>query len=41
MPKFSNLKLCSQLEVVGPGGSPDGYGDDDDHHHWLHTFFLE
>ncbi|KAL8458082.1 hypothetical protein ACS0TY_034988 [Phlomoides rotata] len=29
--------VCSQyfvLEVVGPGGSPDGHGDDeDDHHH--------
>ncbi|KAA0038130.1 hypothetical protein IC582_007973 [Cucumis melo] len=27
--------VCSQyfvLEVVGPGGSPDGYGDDDHHH---------
>ncbi|KAL0010587.1 hypothetical protein SO802_005695 [Lithocarpus litseifolius] len=22
----------SQLEVVGPGGPPDGHGDDDDHH---------
>lgn len=29
--------VCSQyfvLEVVGPGGPPDGHGDDeDDHHH--------
>ncbi|GER44138.1 cytochrome c oxidase subunit 5b, partial [Striga asiatica] len=28
--------VCSQyfvLEVVGPGGSPDGHSDDDDHHH--------
>ncbi|CAI9753652.1 unnamed protein product [Fraxinus pennsylvanica] len=28
--------VCSQyfvLEVVGPGGSPDGHGDDDDDHH--------
>ncbi|KAJ8756016.1 hypothetical protein K2173_024562 [Erythroxylum novogranatense] len=27
--------VCSQyfvLEVVGPGGPPDGHGDDDDHH---------
>ncbi|XP_023528417.1 cytochrome c oxidase subunit 5b-1, mitochondrial-like [Cucurbita pepo subsp. pepo] len=27
--------VCSQyfvLEVVGPGGSPDGFGDDDHHH---------
>ncbi|KAI4329306.1 hypothetical protein L6164_021588 [Bauhinia variegata] len=27
--------VCSQyfvLEVVGPGGSPDGHGDDDEHH---------
>ncbi|KAL5729510.1 Cytochrome c oxidase subunit 5b-1 [Ranunculus cassubicifolius] len=22
-----------QLEVVGPGGPPDGHGDNDDHHH--------
>ena len=27
-----NRNLCSQLEVVGPGGSPDGYGDDDHQH---------
>ncbi|CAA2996977.1 cytochrome c oxidase subunit 5b-like [Olea europaea subsp. europaea] len=28
--------VCSQyfvLEVVGPGGSPDGHGDDEDDHH--------
>ncbi|XP_030969451.1 cytochrome c oxidase subunit 5b-1, mitochondrial-like [Quercus lobata] len=28
--------VCTQyfeLEVVGPGGPPDGHGDDDDHHH--------
>ncbi|CAA0837254.1 Cytochrome c oxidase subunit 5b-2- mitochondrial [Striga hermonthica] len=28
--------VCSQyfvLEVVGPGGSPDGHSDNDDHHH--------
>ncbi|KAL2555136.1 Cytochrome [Forsythia ovata] len=28
--------VCSQhfvLEVVGPGGSPDGHGEDEDHHH--------
>ncbi|KAJ6308787.1 hypothetical protein OIU76_018387 [Salix suchowensis] len=28
--------VCAQnfvLEVVGPGGPPDGHGDDDDHHH--------
>ncbi|KAL2458736.1 Cytochrome [Forsythia ovata] len=28
--------VCSQyfvLEVVGPGGPPDGHGDDDDEHH--------
>lgn len=26
--------LLLQLEVVGPGGPPDGHGDDeDDHHH--------
>ena len=25
-----------QLEVVGPGGPPDGHGDEDDeHHHWF------
>lgn len=22
-----------QLEVVGPGGPPDGHGDDEDGHH--------
>ncbi|XP_022949501.1 cytochrome c oxidase subunit 5b-1, mitochondrial-like [Cucurbita moschata] len=28
--------VCTQyfvLEVVGPGGSPDGFGNEDDHHH--------
>ncbi|CAI9766086.1 unnamed protein product [Fraxinus pennsylvanica] len=28
--------VCSQyfvLEVVGPGGPPDGHGEDEDHHH--------
>lgn len=28
--------VCSQyfvLDVVGPGGPPDGHGDEDDHHH--------
>ena len=28
------LFFFKQLEVVGPGGPPDGHGDDD--HHWLH-----
>lgn len=28
--------MCLQLEVVGPGGPPDGHGDEDDeHHHWF------
>lgn len=25
-----------QLEVVGPGGPPDGHGDEDDHEHHHH-----
>lgn len=24
--------FSKQLEVVGPGGPPDGHGDDDHHH---------
>lgn len=31
---FTNFP-CPQLDVVGPGGPPDGHGDGDDggHHH--------
>lgn len=30
-----------QLEVVGPGGPPDGHGDEEnEHHHWFHSFSL-
>uniref|UniRef100_A0A9I9D446 Uncharacterized protein n=1 Tax=Cucumis melo TaxID=3656 RepID=A0A9I9D446_CUCME len=28
----ASLEVKYLLEVVGPGGSPDGYGDDDHHH---------
>ncbi|CAI9786985.1 unnamed protein product [Fraxinus pennsylvanica] len=34
--KTHECPVCSQyfmLEVVGPGGPPDGHGDDDDDHH--------
>ncbi|KAK4428038.1 Cytochrome c oxidase subunitb-1, mitochondrial [Sesamum alatum] len=34
--KPQECPVCSQyfvLEVVGPGGPPDGHGDDEDHHH--------
>ncbi|XP_047314696.1 putative cytochrome c oxidase subunit 5b-like [Impatiens glandulifera] len=34
--KSHECPVCSQyfeLEVVGPGGPPDGHGDDDHHHH--------
>ncbi|KAL1221991.1 Cytochrome c oxidase subunit 5b-1 [Cardamine amara subsp. amara] len=34
--KSFECPVCSQyfeLEVVGPGGPPDGHGDDEDHHH--------
>ncbi|XP_047337438.1 putative cytochrome c oxidase subunit 5b-like [Impatiens glandulifera] len=34
--KSHECPVCTQyfeLEVVGPGGPPDGHGDDDDHHH--------
>ncbi|EOA38602.1 hypothetical protein CARUB_v10010443mg [Capsella rubella] len=34
--KSFECPVCTQyfeLEVVGPGGPPDGHGDDEDHHH--------
>ncbi|KAF5189810.1 Cytochrome c oxidase subunit 5b-2 protein [Thalictrum thalictroides] len=34
--KTHECPVCTQvftLEVVGPGGPPDGHGDDDDNHH--------
>ena len=34
---YENIELVKmhvlQLEVVGPGGPPDGHGDEDDEHH--------
>ncbi|CAN7011032.1 unnamed protein product, partial [Brassica rapa subsp. trilocularis] len=34
--KSFECPVCTQyfeLEVVGPGGPPDGHGDEDDEHH--------